>query len=123
MGFLILLVKYGNIFLVKLNKTKIKEKVMLSIKFRKEGKKHQKIMRVILVDSRKTVNSGLANEIFGWVDPVSKKVELKKERILEWISKGAQPTSSVHNLLVKQNIIEGKKVAVHKKAKKKEEAK
>jgi len=122
-GFLILLVKYGNIFLVKLNKTKIKEKVMLSIKFRKEGKKHQKIMRVILVDSRKTVNSGLANEIFGWVDPVSKKVELKKERILEWISKGAQPTSSVHNLLVKQNIIEGKKVAVHKKAKKKEEAK
>jgi ribosomal protein S16 len=78
-----LLAKYGNISLVKLNKTKIKEKVMLSIKFRKEGKKHQKIMRVILVDSRKPINSGLANEILGWIDPVSKKVELKKEKILE----------------------------------------
>jgi ribosomal protein S16 len=50
-------------------------------------------------------------------------VELKKEKILEWISKGAQPTSSVHNLLIKQNIIEGKKIAMHNKAKKKEEAK
>jgi len=50
---------------VKLNKTNNKEKYMLSIKFRKEGKKHQKMMRVILVDSRKPINSGLANEILG----------------------------------------------------------
>lgn len=96
---------------------------MLSIKFRKEGKKHQKIMRVILIDSRKPINSGLANEILGWVNPVTKQVELKKDKIIEWIKKGAQPTTSVHNLLIKNNIIEGKKIATHNKAKKKEEEK
>ncbi len=96
---------------------------MLSIKFRKEGKKHQKIMRLILVDSRKPINSGLANEILGFINPKTKQVELKKERILEWISKGAQPTSTVHNLLIKNNIVEGKKIANHRAAKKKEEEK
>jgi len=96
---------------------------MLSIKLRKEGKKHQKIMRLILIDSRKPINSGLANEILGWINPATKQVELKKDRILEWISKGARPTTTVHNLLIKNNIIEGKKVANHNKAKKKEEEK
>jgi len=59
-------------------------------------------------------------EEVGFSDPVKKKRILKAERIKYWISKGAQPSDSLHNLLITEKIIEGKKIPVHKKAKAKE---
>ena len=50
-------------------------------------------------------------EILGSYDPHKKTTILKKERILHWIGNGAQPSDTVHNLLVREGIIEGKKVA------------
>ncbi|KKP43141.1 MAG: hypothetical protein UR31_C0010G0011 [Parcubacteria group bacterium GW2011_GWA2_33_14] len=44
---------------------------------------------------------------------------MKKERILHWIKNGAQPSDTVHNLLVSEKIIEAKKINVSKKSKKK----
>jgi ribosomal protein S16 len=38
---------------------------MLTIRFKKEGKKHQKIMRLIVVDSHLATNSGSSKEILG----------------------------------------------------------
>mgnify|MGYP003743004627 CR=1 FL=1 len=88
---------------------------MLTIRFKKEGKKHQKIMRLIVVDSHLATNSGSSKEILGWVNPYQKEERLNKERILYWLSKGAKPSASVFNLLVKNNIIAGKKIPKHKK--------
>ncbi len=59
-------------------------------------------------------------EEVGFADPVKKKRTLNAERIKYWISKGAQPSDSIHNLLISEKIIEGKKIDVHNKKKVKE---
>ena len=60
-------------------------------------------------------------EELGTYDPVKKRKALKPDRIKYWLSVGAQPSDTVHNLLVSEKIIEGKKIDVHKKKKIKED--
>ena len=59
-------------------------------------------------------------EDLGYKNPLTKKISLNKERILYWISKGAKPSESIHNLLISEKIIEGKKIHVSKISKKKQ---
>jgi len=94
---------------------------MLAIKFKRIGKKHQPSYRIIVAEKRSKMGGDCVEDL-GWYDPISKKFEIKKERIIYRLKTGAQPTASIHNLLVKAGVIEGKKLAVHKK-KKTEEAK
>lgn len=57
-------------------------------------------------------------EILGSFNPVKHQSVFKKERIQYWISQGAQASDTVQNMLIKQGIIKGKKVSVHKVASK-----
>ena len=63
-------------------------------------------------------------EQVGFYDPLSepKTIRFEKDRVLHWISVGAQPSATVHNLLVKSGVIEGAKQRAHatKPAKKEE---
>ena len=97
---------------------------MLTLRFQRQGKKRDFIFRVIAIDSKVTINSGKSKEILGWWDPRINKFELKKERILYWISQGAQPSDSCYNLLIRAKIIEGKKrpISLRKKKEKKGKA-
>ena len=94
---------------------------MLTLRFQRQGKKKDFIFRIIAVDSKIAVNSKKSKEILGWWDPRIDKFELKKERILYWISQGAQPSDSCYNLLVRAKIVEGKKrpISIRKKKEKK----
>ena len=92
---------------------------MLVIRLTRKGKKNQPFFRVVVTDKRKSSKAGRALEDLGYVDPLTKRKNLKKERILYWISKGAQPSESIHNLLVAEKIIEGKKIHVSKLSTKK----
>lgn len=74
-----------------------------------------------MTDKRKASRAGRFVEILGNYNPSTKRTSVKKERVLYWIGKGAQPSDSVHNLLVKAKVIEGKKKAVHAKSKKTKE--
>src|SRR3989338_4006278 len=94
---------------------------MLAIKLQRIGKKHQPSYRVVVQEKREKLG-GHSTEDLGWWNPLLKKHELNKERALHWMKIGAQPTSTVHNLFIAAGIIEGKKIAVHKQPKKKEEA-
>jgi len=96
---------------------------MLTLRFQRQGKKRDFIFRIVAVDSKITVNSGKSKEILGWWDPRINKFELKKERILYWISQGAQPSDSCYNLLVRAKIIEGKKRPINIRKKKVKEVK
>lgn len=84
------------------------------------GKKHQPIFRIVLVDSRRAAKSGSFKEILGSYNVQKSKVQFNQEKIKEWISKGAQISDTVHNLLIKEKIIEGvkKDVLHHNKIKK-----
>jgi small subunit ribosomal protein S16 len=96
---------------------------MLSIRLKRIGKKNQPSFKVIVTEKKKSAKGGTRIEELGFFNPLTKKTSLKKERILYWLSKGAEPSDTIHNLLIKHKILEGKKIAVHKKSKKKAEAK
>ena len=85
---------------------------MLTIRLTRKGKKNQPFFRVVLVDKRRSSTGGRAVEDLGYVDPLTKRRNFKKDRILYWISKGAQVSDTVHNYLVSEKILTGKKINV-----------
>ena len=90
---------------------------MLVIRFTRIGKKNQPTYRIIVTDKRRAARGGRFVEILGNYNPFTKKINIKNERVIYWISKGAKPSVSINNLLVKENIIKGVKVATHAKKK------
>ncbi|HOM68447.1 MAG TPA: 30S ribosomal protein S16 [Candidatus Paceibacterota bacterium] len=92
---------------------------MITIRFKRVGKKHQPSYRVIVTDKNLGGPKGKAIEYLGWYNPLSKKYSLKKERISYWLSQGAQTSDSLYNLLVKDGIITDKKKVIKIKPKKK----
>ncbi len=93
---------------------------MLKIRLARIGKKKRPAYRFIVSDSTKDT-FGRALEIVGNYNPFSKVVEVKKDRILYWISKGAQISPTAHNLLVDQNVISKEKVRASKSGKKRKD--
>ena len=91
---------------------------MLTIRFTRKGRKNQPFFRVVVVDKRRSSKGGRAVEELGYVDPLTKKRSLNKERASYWLSVGAQPSPTVHNLFVAEKIIDAKKINVSKKSKK-----
>jgi len=88
---------------------------MLVIRLQKVGKKHTATFRVVV--TQKTAGPRRKYlELLGSLDRKTKAVILNKDKILYWISKGAQQSDTIHNLLVSQKIISGAKIPVHKKA-------
>src|SRR3989344_6314068 len=91
---------------------------MLTIRLTRKGKKNQPFFRVVVIDKRRSSKGGRAVEEVGYVDPLTKRKSLKKERILHWIKMGAQPSPTIHNLLVTEKIIDAKKINKSKNPKK-----
>ncbi|MEK9170056.1 MAG: 30S ribosomal protein S16 [Patescibacteria group bacterium] len=95
---------------------------MLMIRLQRRGKKHQASYRLVVGEKRSKLN-GKQLEVLGWHDPHKDASSFDKERILYWMKNGAQMSDTVNNLLLKNKIIEGKKIAVHKQPKKVKEEK
>ncbi|MBU1102904.1 30S ribosomal protein S16 [Patescibacteria group bacterium] len=95
---------------------------MLVIRLTRIGKKNQPVYRVVLADKRRAVK-GKFQEILGNYNPRLKTKAFKAERIKYWLSKGAQASPTVHNLLVSEKIIEGPKVKAWRPKKRKGETK
>jgi len=93
---------------------------MLKIKLKLIGKKHQRSFRVIVQEAREKLKGRFVEDL-GWWNPHFDKFKIKKDRVLYWLEKGAQPTDTCYNLLIEAGIIKGKKKQVHKTKKKKEE--
>lgn len=93
---------------------------MLVIRFQRTGKRNMAYFRLVVADRARAV-SGKFLEVLGSVDPHVKKIQLNKERISYWLSVGAQPSDSAHNLLIKEGVIKGKKRPVKMKKKQTEE--
>jgi len=82
------------------------------IRLKRVGRKNDPSYRVVLIDSHKGPKSGKINEVLGFYDPRRDVRDIKGERVKEWMSKGAQVSPTVHNILVTEKIIEGKKINV-----------
>lgn len=67
------------------------------------------MFRLILTEKTEGPKTGNFKEILGSYNPHQNEIKFNAERIKHWISNGAQVSDTVHNLLVSQKIIEGKK--------------
>ncbi len=90
---------------------------MLKIRLARVGKKKNPTYRFIISESARDTY-GKALEILGHYNAFTKVTEVKKDRILYWISQGAKLSPTVHNMLVDQNVITGEKVKASKSKKK-----
>lgn len=71
--------------------------------------------RVIVTEHTASPKAGKYVDKVGTYNPRTKERVLNEERIKYWLSVGAKPSDTVHNMLVSLGIIKGKKINVLKK--------
>lgn len=84
---------------------------MLIIRFQRVGKRNQSLFRIVLTE-KTAPPKGKYIEKLGFHNPIEKETILDKERILYWLGKGAKPSDTVWNLLIKKGIIKDKKIKI-----------
>lgn len=89
---------------------------MLKIRLQRIGRKNDPAFRAVLTDSKNSTKSGRFLEILGTYNPrtgdANKEVSFNADKIKYWMSKGAQLSDTMHNFLIREKIIEGKKINV-----------
>jgi len=80
----------------------------MSVKIRltRMGSKKKPFYRINIADSR-SPRDGRFIETVGTYNPLvaENQVTLKEERVLEWLSNGAQPSDTVRNILSKEGVM------------------
>ena len=79
----------------------------VKIRLKRMGAKKQPFYRIIVADSR-SPRDGRFIEALGTYNPLINPAEIKinEEVALNWLSKGAEPTDTVKNILSKVGIME-----------------
>lgn len=86
---------------------------MLKIRLQRVGRKHEPVFRLVLTDSKNATKSGKYLENLGHYDARRGETAVfDTEKINYWVSKGAQLSGTVHNMLVEKKAIAGKKINV-----------
>jgi len=85
---------------------------MLKIRLKRVGRKHDPSFRLVVLESQRGPKSGDYVENLGSYNARTDEKTIHADRVKHWISVGAQPSDTAHNLLVELGIITGKKVNV-----------
>jgi small subunit ribosomal protein S16 len=85
---------------------------MLKIRLQRVGRKNDPSFRVVLTDSKNATRSGKFLEILGSYSARQGEPVINGDRVKYWMSVGAKPSDTVHNLLITKKVITGKKVNV-----------
>ena len=84
---------------------------MLMIRFQRIGRKNDPAFRMVVLPKASGPKAGSYVELVGTYNPKTKAMTVQPERIKEWMSKGAQVSPSLMNLLISKGILEGTKFA------------
>ncbi|MFZ3011392.1 MAG: 30S ribosomal protein S16 [Minisyncoccia bacterium] len=90
---------------------------MLKIRLQRIGRKNDPSFRAVLTDSKNSTKSGKFLEILGTYNPKAGEKNLMADRIKYWMGKGAKCSDTMHNFLVHDKVISGKKINVLPKKK------
>ena len=82
------------------------------IRFQRIGRKNDAAFRMAVLEKTAGPKAGKYVDLVGAYNPKTKAVTYKADRIKDWISKGAQVSPSLKNLLIKEGVLEGQKAAV-----------
>lgn len=88
---------------------------MVAIRLSRYGKKNHPTFRIVVSDKRKDTH-GTFLEQLGTYNPHQEPMglEVNVERAKHWLSVGAQPSDTVHNLFIDKGILTGPKRVVAK---------
>ncbi len=85
---------------------------MLKMRLQRYGRKNDPAFRVVVTDSRNSPKTGNHVDVIGTYNPKMGKFQIDGEKAKHWISKGVQVSDTVHNFLISEKVIEGKKINV-----------
>ncbi len=77
------------------------------IRLKRGGRTHAPYYRVVVMDSRAKLTGRVIEEL-GVYHPCARpepRVEVKEDRALDWLSKGARPSDTVRSILSKKGIM------------------
>jgi len=94
---------------------------MVRIRLQRRGKRNYATYRVVIADQRAPIKGKFIADV-GFYNPHTNEFKVDAEAVNKWIGNGAQPTPTVHNLLIDKKIIKGKKVTSWRPKKKEGEA-
>jgi small subunit ribosomal protein S16 len=78
----------------------------VKIRLKRMGSKKKPFYRIVVADSR-SPRDGRFIETVGTYNPLQDPavVTIKEDLILDWLSKGAQPSDTVRNILSKEGVM------------------
>ncbi len=82
------------------------------MRLQRVGRKNDPTYRIVVVDKRTGPKSNKNIAILGSYNPKLNHVQVDKDAAKEWLSKGVQPSDTVHNILVGQKVLEARKINV-----------
>ncbi len=85
---------------------------MLMMRLQRVGRKNDPAYRIVVTDKRTGVKSDRHIDRLGSYNPKLNHIQLDADKAKEWLSKGVQPSDTMHNILVSQKVIDGKKINV-----------
>lgn len=85
---------------------------MLKIRMQRTGRINDPSYRLVVTEHTAAPRAGKFVERVGSYDPKSKERIVNTERVKYWMSVGAKPSDTVHNMLVSLGILNAKKINV-----------
>jgi len=85
---------------------------MLMMRLQRVGRKNDPSYRIVVTDKRTSPKSDKHVDRLGSYNPKLDQVQLDAAKAKEWLAKGVQPSDTMHNILVSQKVIDGKKINV-----------
>lgn len=90
---------------------------MLMMRLQRVGRKNDPSYRIVVTDKRTGPKSNKHIDLLGSYNPKLGHVQIDGDKAKKWLAQGVQPSVTLHNMLVSQKIIEGKKInALSKKS-------
>lgn len=84
---------------------------MLRIRLSRAGKRNNPVYKIVVAEHHRPVKGKFIEQV-GLYNPLTKEKTFKEDRIAYWLSVGAKPSQTVHNILVSNNIIDQEKIAI-----------
>ncbi len=85
---------------------------MLKIRMQRTGRINMPSYRIVVTEHARGPKAGKFVERLGSYDPKTKQRTLSEDRVKYWMSVGAQPSATMHNMLVSLGILNAKKINV-----------
>ena len=82
------------------------------MRLQRVGRKNDPAYRIVVTDKRTGVGSDKHVDRLGSYNPKLNHIQLDAEKAKDWLSKGVQPSGTMHNILVSQKVIDAKKINV-----------